>query len=53
MVLLLPALLAAYIATCLWLNRARNLLEERGSGYPHTRGQIWVWLGWWVPIVSL
>lgn len=49
----LPALLAAYIVTCLWLTRCRSLLQERGSSYPQTRSTVWVWLGWWVPIVSL
>ena len=52
-ILLFPALLAAYIVTCVWLMRSRSLLEERGSSYHHSRSKVWVWLGWWVPIVSL
>lgn len=51
--LLLPSLLAAYIVTCLWLTQSRTLLRERGSGYPHERSKVWVWLGWWVPPVLL
>ncbi|MGH3368181.1 MAG: DUF4328 domain-containing protein [Nocardioidaceae bacterium] len=52
-ILYLPSLLAAYIVTCLWLSRSRTLLGERFSGYPHARSKVWVWLGWWVPIVNL
>lgn len=52
-ILLFPALLAAYIVTCVWLTRSRGLLEQRGSSYHHSRSKVWVWLGWWVPIVSL
>ena len=49
----LPALLAAYIVTCLWLMQSWNLLDERVPSSLRTRSKIWVWLGWWVPIVSL
>jgi len=49
----LPALVAAYIVTCLWLGKARSNAERLSPGTPHQRGRVWVWLGWWVPIVSL
>jgi Domain of unknown function (DUF4328) len=52
-VLLFPALVAAYIVTCLWLMKSWNLLAERVPSSLRTRSKIWVWLGWWVPIVSL
>lgn len=48
-----PAMLAAYIVTCLWLQKSWNLLQERAPSFHPTRSKIWAWLGWWVPIVSL
>lgn len=50
--LLIPAVIAAYVVSCLWLQAARTntiTLEPHGR---HQRGSVWVWLGWWVPIVS-
>ena len=44
---------AAYIVTCLWLTQSRSLLDERVPSSLRTRSNVWVWLGWWVPIVSL
>jgi hypothetical protein len=46
-------LVASYIVTCVWLMKSRTLLEERVPSFQHTRSKVWVWLGWWVPIVSL
>jgi Domain of unknown function (DUF4328) len=48
-----PAMLAAYIVTCVWLTKSWNLLQERVPSSLRTRSKVWVWLGWWVPIVSL
>lgn len=39
-----------YIVGCLFLHRARNVADALGA--PQARGKVWVWLGWWVPIVS-
>lgn len=52
-ILQFPALVAAYIVTCVWLMKSRGLLEERNAGSRQMRSKVWVWLGWWVPIVSL
>lgn len=47
-------MVAAYVCNCLWLGRARsNVVALSGGEGPHARSKIWVWLGWWVPIVSL
>jgi hypothetical protein len=51
-VVFLP-LVASYIVTCVWLTKSRNLLEQRVPSFHQTRGKVWAWLGWWVPIVSL
>lgn len=52
-VLILPVLVASYVVTCLWLQQARSNAEAIRPVVRHRRGSIWVWLGWWVPIVSL
>jgi Domain of unknown function (DUF4328) len=52
-ILQFPALLAAYIVTCVWLLKSRNLIEHRVPEFVHKRSKVWIWLGWWVPIVSL
>lgn len=39
-----------YVVGCLFLHRARNVADALGA--PQARGKVWVWLGWWVPIVS-
>lgn len=51
---LFGALVFAYVCTCLWLYRARanTMALTRGAAH-HRREQTWVWLGWWMPIVSL
>lgn len=49
---LLPAMLVAYVLTCVWLQVSRANAERLSPDYPHERGKVWVWLGWWVPIVS-
>jgi hypothetical protein len=49
----LPVYLAAYIVTCLWLGKVRNNAETLAPDIPQQRSKVWVWLGWWVPFVSL
>jgi hypothetical protein len=51
---LIGSLVAAYVCTCLWLGRVRanSMVLTLGRAH-HRREQVWVWLGWWVPIVSL
>lgn len=42
---------AAWVVVCLWLSRARqNAVALRPNG--QRRSEIWVWLGWIVPIVQ-
>ena len=51
--LLLPLVgVAAYVVTCLWLTRARKTATTLTQDVPQARSVVWVWLGWWVPIVS-
>lgn len=51
---LFATLVIAYVCNCLWLQRARsNVLGLGGDPSAHKRSAVWVWLGWWVPIVSL
>lgn len=52
-VLLILALVATYVVTCLWLQVARANAEAISPGAPQRRARLWVWLGWWVPVVSL
>lgn len=47
----IPLFLLAYVATCIWLQRARAntlLIDPRAA---HDRSAIWVWLGWFFPLV--
>jgi hypothetical protein len=46
------AALSAYVATALWLQRARANAELIRS-FNHKRSPVWNWLGWWVPVVSV
>lgn len=52
-ILVLPGLVAAYVVSCLWLQFARSNTAVISPGFQHRRGGVWVWLGWWVPIVNL
>lgn len=52
-ILSLPVQAAAYIVTCLWLYRSRSTAVAATPGWIHERSKVWVWLGWWVPFVSL
>ena len=44
--------LVALVATCFWLWRARGNTERIRPHFRHERSRVWIWLGWWVPIVS-
>lgn len=48
---LLVATLACYVVGCLWLGAARKNTLAIAPHSNHARGPVWVWLGWWVPIV--
>jgi len=51
--LLYLALLAgAYVATCLWLQRARQNAELISPDIHHARASGWIWGGWVCPIVN-
>lgn len=52
-VFLLPFMVATYILGCIWLFSARKAAEAINPSVPHSRSRVWVWLGWWVPVVSL
>lgn len=51
--LLFPVMAAAYVVSCLWLHFARSNTLVIDPSTHHRRRTIWVWLGWWVPIVAL
>lgn len=51
--LMFPVQIAAYVVSCLWLQSSRTLTEVVAPMVPQTRGRVWVWLGWVVPVVSL
>ena len=51
---LIPAAVAAYVCNCLWLARARaNSMALTQGKALHRRERTWVWLGWWMPVVSV
>jgi hypothetical protein len=50
--LVLPFALATYVVACGWLHSARKAACVISPGVPHARSWLWVWLGWWVPVVS-
>lgn len=51
---LVASLVVAYVGTCLWLARARaNSLALKGGPGEVERSGAWVWIGCWLPIVSL
>ena len=45
--------LAAYVATCYWLQSARRFAEVANPSARFADGPVWTWLGWWVPVVFL
>lgn len=44
--------LASWLVTALWLMRARRNAQLLSPCATHTRSTVWVWLGWWVPVVA-
>lgn len=50
---LFGAQLLAWILTAVWLGRARANLTSIRPGFHFTRSDVWDWLAWIVPIVSL
>ncbi|GAB4084987.1 hypothetical protein GCM10028784_16170 [Myceligenerans cantabricum] len=51
-VLHLPVSVAAYVVACLWLQQGRRFSLAVAPQVRHERSAVWVWLGWWVPIVT-
>jgi hypothetical protein len=45
--------LAAYLATCVWLQAGRKFAVAANPAARFAHGPAWTWLGWWVPIVFL
>ncbi len=49
----LPMQVLAWVATCVWLSRARRNAVTMHPGSKQVRGKAWVWWGWLVPVVCL
>lgn len=49
---LFAVLITLYVVGCLWLLRSYDLAKVVNPGFPMRRSRAWVWLGWWIPIVS-
>lgn len=45
--------LAAYAATCFWLQAGRRFADLANPSARYASGPVWTWLGWWVPVVLL
>ncbi|WP_129783440.1 DUF4328 domain-containing protein [Promicromonospora panici] len=45
--------LAAYVATCIWLQAGRRFAEAADPTARFAHGRVWTWLAWWVPVVFL
>lgn len=45
--------LAAYVATCLWLQAGRRFTEVADPTARFAHRPVWTWLGWWVPVAAL
>ena len=45
--------LVCWVATCVWLGRARHNATTIHPGSHQARGAAWVWWGWIVPVVYL
>lgn len=48
-----PALLAAGVVSIVWLWKSRVLADTLSPSWRHARSRVWVWLGWFVPVVAL
>ncbi|GII99417.1 uncharacterized protein DUF4328 [Sediminihabitans luteus] len=46
------ALIAAGVVSIVWLWKSRRFAEAHSPGWHHARSRVWVWLGWFVPVVS-
>jgi hypothetical protein len=46
-----PVIVAAWLATSIWLFAARRFCEQ--WPFHHSRSRVWCWLAWAVPVVSL
>lgn len=44
--------IAAAVVTIVWLWKSRTFAETVSPGWPHARSRVWVWLGWFVPVVA-
>lgn len=49
---LFAVLIPLYVVGCLWLMQSYDLAKAVNPRFPMRRSQVWVWLGWWVPIVA-
>ena len=47
-----PLVVLTYVVACLWLQYSRSVTEVVEPAQRHQRSPLWLWLGWWVPIVS-
>jgi hypothetical protein len=45
--------IAAGVVTIVWLWKCRRFAEAVAPQWPHARSRVWVWLGWFVPVVAL
>jgi hypothetical protein len=45
--------LAAYLATCFWLQAGRRFAVAANPAARFRHGPAWTWLGWWVPVAFL
>lgn len=45
--------LAAYVATCVWLQAGRRFAHAANPTARFTHGPAWTWFGWWVPVAFL
>lgn len=52
-VLSVPLQIGMYVVGCLWLQRSYRIAVSVSPDYRMRRSVVWVWLGWWVPIVNL
>lgn len=46
-------MISIYVLGCLWLQRSYEFAVALRPTYHLRRSKAWVWLGWWVPVVSL
>lgn len=49
---LVAVLIALYVVGCLWLLQSYDFAKVLNPTFRMRRSRVWVWLGWWVPIVA-